>query len=189
MKYVLGIIVVLALIGGGYYYMHMPSDTGAAMMQQDTAQGPSGAAGINGSANQGNLGGTDTGVVQQPGADGAEGSVIGANLALGLDGAAAASHLIAYNGMTVYTFSKDSNATSTCYGQCATNWPPYLVGPEDNVAQLQAGVTGKTDTIIRADGKIQRTYNGKPLYFYAKDTKSGDTTGDKVGGVWFVVKP
>ena len=189
MKYIIGILVVLALLGGGYYYMQKNNSVGPAMTAQDTQpgvpSGPDSAAGINGSQNQGNLGQPDNGTVQQPGADGAEGSVIGSNLALGVD----AGHLIAFNGMTVYTFSKDTSASSTCYGQCAANWPPYLVGAEDNVAQLQAGVTGKSDTIIRADGKIQMTYNGKPLYFYAKDTKSGDTTGDKVGGVWFVVKP
>lgn len=192
MKYVIGIIVAIALVGGGYYYMNMQSDSGAAMQQetaQDSANGPSGAAGVNGSANQGNLGGTDTGVVQQPGADGAEGSVIGANLALGVDGTASALHLIAYNGMTVYTFTKDTGAESTCYDTCATNWPPYIVGAEDNLTQLQAGVTGKVGTTIRKDKTIQVTYNGHPLYFYVKDTKSGDTTGDKVGGVWFVVKP
>jgi predicted lipoprotein with Yx(FWY)xxD motif len=159
------------------------------MMQQDDVQGPSGAAGMNGSPNQGNMGATDTGVVQQPGADGAEGMVIGSNLALGIDGAANAQHLIAYNGMTLYTYSKDSDGTSVCVDECAKNWPPYVVGAEDNLTQLKAGVNGKVSTITRADGTLQVTYNGKPLYFYKNDTKSGDTTGDKIGNVWFVVKP
>ncbi|MBI3573450.1 hypothetical protein HY090_00175 [Candidatus Kaiserbacteria bacterium] len=31
------------------------------------------------------------------------------------------------------------------------------------------------------------TYNSKPLYLYKKDVKSSDTTGQGVGGVWYVV--
>jgi predicted lipoprotein with Yx(FWY)xxD motif len=28
-----------------------------------------------------------------------------------------------------------------------------------------------------------------PLYYWVKDTKEGDTTGDGVNGVWDVAKP
>jgi predicted lipoprotein with Yx(FWY)xxD motif len=185
------IILIIVLGGGWYYYTNMMSAPATATDQGLLPGGPSGAAGINGSANQGNLGGTDTGVVQQPGADGAEGTVIGGNVALGVDKSATlGAYLISYNGMTVYTFSKDKAATSTCYGQCAQNWPPYVVGPEDNVQNVKLGVTGdKVGTITRADGTIQVTYGGMPLYFYVGDKASGDTTGQNVGKVWFVVKP
>ena len=30
------------------------------------------------------------------------------------------------------------------------------------------------------------TYEGAPIYYFAKDTKAGDVTGQNVGGVWFV---
>jgi predicted lipoprotein with Yx(FWY)xxD motif len=33
------------------------------------------------------------------------------------------------------------------------------------------------------------TYNKVPLYYWAKDTKAGETTGQGVGSVWFVVAP
>jgi predicted lipoprotein with Yx(FWY)xxD motif len=172
---------------------------------------PMGQAGINGSPNQGNLGQPATGQPQQPGgsaaqdqgvgdasspqqpmADGADGMVIGSNLALGIDSnASLGAHLIAYNGMTLYTYAPDQQTPgkSACTGGCAANWPPYIVGAEDNVTQVKAGVGGKVDTIIRADNTIQVTYNGRPLYFYIKDAKSGDTLGQGIGGVWFVVKP
>jgi predicted lipoprotein with Yx(FWY)xxD motif len=29
---------------------------------------------------------------------------------------------------------------------------------------------------------------GKPLYFWAKDTKAGDKTGDGFNNVWHVIK-
>jgi predicted lipoprotein with Yx(FWY)xxD motif len=141
--------------------------------------------GINGSTDQGNLGQPDNGTVQQPG----DGSDISENLTLGTDAnATLGSYLIAYNGMTLYTYAKDSVGTSTCYGQCATNWPPYTV-PAGMHLNLQAGVSGDAGTITRADGTTQVTYKGMPLYFYVKDAKSGDTTGQNVGSVWFVVKP
>jgi hypothetical protein len=33
------------------------------------------------------------------------------------------------------------------------------------------------------------TFNGAPLYYWIKDKAAGQTTGHKVGGVWFVVEP
>lgn len=175
-----GIIIVVLIIAGAFWHYN----------SKKTDAAPSQNAGINGSANQGNLGQENSGEVQRPLEDGAEGSIIGNNLALGTDASATlGTYLIAYNGMTVYTYSKDTTSASTCYGTCATNWPPYLVGAEDNIQQLKAGVNGKVNTTIRTDGGIQMTYNGHPLYFYIQDKASGDTKGQNVGGVWFVVKP
>jgi len=44
-------------------------------------------------------------------------------------------------------------------------------------------------TTTRKDGKLQVTYNGWPLYYWIKDVKAGDTSGQDVGGVWFLVSP
>ena len=33
------------------------------------------------------------------------------------------------------------------------------------------------------------TYNHMPLYYWAKDAKPGDTTGQAVGKVWYGLKP
>ena len=181
---IIWVVVAIVVLGGGWYW-HSTQQTAP------VAAGPSTNMGTNGSPNQGNMGQPDNGQVQQPMADGAEGSIIGSNLALGIDSNAkvGGAYLIGYNGMTVYTYSPDTSNKSTCYGQCATNWPPYLVGPEDNLTQLKAGVTGKVDTTTRTDGKIQVTYNGHPLYFYIGDKSGSDINGQGVGGVWYVVKP
>lgn len=81
------------------------------------------------------------------------------------------------DGMTLYTFDKDSHNSSNCYDACATSWPPYLVTSTDT-ARPGWGVT------LRRDGKQQHTVQGQPLYLWLGDQKSGDTTGDGVGGVW-----
>jgi len=182
------VVVVLAVVAGAWYWF-MPKQAMAPVV-------PGGNAGVNGSPDQGNLGqANDAGMqdngVQQPGADGAEGMIIGSNLALGTDGNdTLGTYLIGYTGMTVYTYSKDTGSTSTCYGTCATNWPPYLVGAEDNVKQVKSGVNAsKVGTTIRTDGSIQMTYDGHPLYFYIGDKTSSDAKGQGVGTVWFVVNP
>jgi predicted lipoprotein with Yx(FWY)xxD motif len=49
-------------------------------------------------------------------------------------------------------------------------------------------VTGTFGTLTRADGSIQVTYNGLPLYGWQGDTKAGDVTGHGVNG-FSVAKP
>ncbi len=83
-------------------------------------------------------------------------------------------------GMTLYTFDKDSAGKSNCYGQCATLWPPALATESDKA-------TGKYSKIDRKDGSQQWAYNGQPLYTWINDTQSGQTTGDGVKGVWHIV--
>ena len=88
-----------------------------------------------------------------------------------------------YNHQTVYTFAKDTTnpPQSNCDAYCASIWPPY---------RPAAGESPRGDfTIIkRADGSPQWAYKGMPLYTYVKDVKTGDKTGDGVGGVWKVVQ-
>jgi predicted lipoprotein with Yx(FWY)xxD motif len=88
-------------------------------------------------------------------------------------------------GFTLYWFVPDTATTSKCNGSCATFWPP-VKGP----ATAGAGVTGKLATITRADGSVQATYNGHPLYTYAGDHAPGQATGNGLnvnGGVWHEV--
>lgn len=94
--------------------------------------------------------------------------------------------LVDEKGMTLYLFTKDTPGVSNCSGSCLTAWPPLLTSDEP---RADDGVTGKLGTITRDDGSLQVTYNDMPLYYYVTDVKPGDTTGQDVGGVWFVVAP
>ncbi|MGF1616607.1 MAG: hypothetical protein ACFCU2_02195 [Acidimicrobiia bacterium] len=53
------------------------------------------------------------------------------------------------------------------------------------VLLVVAACAGGDDT--GADGSEQLTVNGMPLYRYIPDLNPGDTSGQNVGGVWFVV--
>lgn len=93
--------------------------------------------------------------------------------------------LVDDKGMTLYLFTKDTKNVSNCYDQCATNWPPLLTTDK---AAAGAGVNADLlGTTQRKDGTMQVTYNGWPLYYWYKDQKAGDATGQDVGGVWYVV--
>jgi predicted lipoprotein with Yx(FWY)xxD motif len=95
------------------------------------------------------------------------------------------------NGNTLYVFSADqaNSGASACNGPCATPWPPSITtgtptGPD--------GLMGTLATITRQDGSMQVTYNGMPLYTFARDTSPGQTNGQGVtafGGTWSVATP
>jgi predicted lipoprotein with Yx(FWY)xxD motif/plastocyanin len=90
-------------------------------------------------------------------------------------------------GRTLYLFTKDTPNTSNCYDKCAQAWPPLLT---QGAAKAGDGVDASLlGTTTRKDGSMQVTYNGWPLYYFAKDQKPGDVTGQDVGGVWYVISP
>ena len=99
-------------------------------------------------------------------------------------------------GRAVYMLEGDTDG-SKCAAACLEAWPPL---------RAQTGATGTTGTMAaegnlrmdlvgtvqRADGISQVTYNGHPLYHYAKDTGAGTTTGQDVDdqwGEWYLVTP
>jgi predicted lipoprotein with Yx(FWY)xxD motif len=89
--------------------------------------------------------------------------------------------LTSSKGFTLYSFAPDTSTTSKCNGTCAQNWPP-VTGPV-----TAAGVTGTFSTIKRADGSVQATFDGHPLYTFAGDTAPGQNKGNGLnaaGGLW-----
>lgn len=92
--------------------------------------------------------------------------------------------LVGPNQMTLYTFDKDAagSGKSVCNGPCATNWPPLL-------AEANAQPSGDFSVVTRDDGRKQWALKGRPLYFWAKDQKPGDATGDGFNQVWHAVRP
>ena len=85
-------------------------------------------------------------------------------------------------GMTLYTFKNDKKGVSNCYDKCAVNWPPFFAAASDKAE-------GAYSLVKRKDGKMQWAKDGMPLYYWVKDTKKGDATGDGMNGVWDAAKP
>jgi predicted lipoprotein with Yx(FWY)xxD motif len=92
--------------------------------------------------------------------------------------------------LTVYMFEADKGGTSACSGACAQLWPPVIASGQPTAAG--GAIASKLSTITRSDGSKQVTYNGHPLYYFVKDTTTGDTHGqgiDGFGARWYVLAP
>jgi predicted lipoprotein with Yx(FWY)xxD motif len=92
-------------------------------------------------------------------------------------------------GMTLYLFDKDtaSPSKSNCEGQCLVKWPALMAG--SGTPQVEGVDASLVGTVTRSDGSKQVTLAGWPLYYFQKDTKAGDATGQAVGGIWWVIGP
>ena len=88
------------------------------------------------------------------------------------------------NGMTLYTFDRDAmgSGKSACNGQCAANWPPLLATASDSAS-------GDWTIVTRDDGSRQWAFRGKPVYYWVRDTKPGDRTGDGFNNAWRLARP
>ena len=98
--------------------------------------------------------------------------------------------LVDYQGRTLYLFQADKGTKSACTGECAMDWPPLRASGKPTAGSGTAA--SKLGTSPRSDGKPQVTYNGHPLYRFAKDENPGDANGEGLnafGGNWYVLSP
>lgn len=111
-------------------------------------------------------------------------------------------------GMTLYAFVDTAtdrgpdrvtqgmrDASPTCTDGCAEAWPPFLTdGAPEAAASVDPELLYTTE---RADGTMQVTYNGWPLYFFVSDQAPGDTAGQGIappagnafGATWYMLAP
>lgn len=98
--------------------------------------------------------------------------------------------IVSSEGLTLYDFHKDKGGNSSCYGACASAWPPLLTEGEP---KAEAGaMANQLGTTKRKDGTVQVTYNGWPLYTYAGDKAPGEANGndiDQFGAEWYALMP
>ena len=90
------------------------------------------------------------------------------------------------DGKTLYYFTKDSSGMSACSGDCIKNWPAFTADSFIIPSVMNASDFG---TITRDDGTSQVTFKGYPLYYFIRDKRRGQITGQGVGKVWYVVDP
>jgi len=95
------------------------------------------------------------------------------------------------NGYALYFFSNDVNGTNNCTGGCTAIWPVFNLDGLTQT-QLDTGLALSDFSSIATTTGSQLTYKGWPLYTYAPSgvqEATGQTTGNGVGGIWFVAKP
>jgi predicted lipoprotein with Yx(FWY)xxD motif len=98
--------------------------------------------------------------------------------------------LVDDSGKTLYMFLADARNDSSCYGACASVWPPVLTSGKP--AAEHGVLADKLSTYRRDDGGTQVTYNGHPLYYYQADAGAGDAYGQAVnqfGAEWYAITP
>jgi predicted lipoprotein with Yx(FWY)xxD motif len=108
--------------------------------------------------------------------------------------AVAGPHMVDAAGNTLYYFARDLSGTNNCTGGCASVWPIFYAPSIVVSGDLKASDFG---TITTSTGQPQTTYKGWPMYYYAPADasgqfvreKPGQVTGDKVGSVWFTMRP
>jgi predicted lipoprotein with Yx(FWY)xxD motif len=110
--------------------------------------------------------------------------------------------LVDGRGVTLYMFTEDvRNAAPKCVDDrvagCQKVWPGLFATSGASAGKgVKASLLGTTS---RSDGKLQVTYGGYPLYYFAgdktqygghpRDKKPGDVNGQGDYDVWYVVSP
>jgi predicted lipoprotein with Yx(FWY)xxD motif len=95
------------------------------------------------------------------------------------------SFLVDADGMALYLFTPDD---ANCVDACLENWPPLTVESEDELT-LAEGIPGTLGVYERDDETLQVTYNDAPLYRFIRDEEPGDTNGEGINAVWYVIEP
>jgi len=91
--------------------------------------------------------------------------------------------LVDGGGRTLYLFTADGKDTNSmkCDTACLKLWPPVEGEPKAG-SGADASLIGTTK-----GGAPQATYAGHPLYYYAKDKAPGDSKGQGIDGIWYVL--
>ena len=105
----------------------------------------------------------------------------GSTVTIGMASSSLGNVLVGPDGLTLYVHAGDTATSSSCNGACATAWPPLAVA-SGQTAVLASGITGTLGTLTRADGTVQVTFDGLPLYGWKNDKAPGDVTGQNVNG-------
>lgn len=101
-------------------------------------------------------------------------------------------YLTNQDGKSLYVFMQDEKGGgySTCDQTCAIAWPPYTTTEPPNAGPEVD--TQRMGTFEREDGSAQVSYDGWPLYYFARDVYPGDALGqgmDHLGGHWYLISP
>ena len=99
------------------------------------------------------------------------------------------------DGRALYLFTADTQGSGdtqdqiSCSGECLDAWPLFTTTGEPQAGDMvDASLLGT----LEHEGETVVTYNGWPLYYFARDAGPGEATGQDVesfGGEWYLVTP
>ncbi len=112
-------------------------------------------------------------------------SVAASNADLGVEKTTLGTIIVDCKGMTAYYYLPDlpNSGVSSCTGGCLVHWPAITSKTTTPVVE---GVSANVSIIPTSN---QILINGRPIYTFVGDQKVGDTNGQGVGGIWYVVSP
>jgi predicted lipoprotein with Yx(FWY)xxD motif len=92
------------------------------------------------------------------------------------------------NKLPLYYWNREKAAGGKirCTGECARVWPPLIVKSRSAVPSRMNKVNGKFAVVRRADGRLQVTFRGLPLYAYHDDPPNTVLCNNVDG--WFVIR-
>ncbi len=88
--------------------------------------------------------------------------------------------LVDSKGFALYSPDQERSGTVRCTGNCTAIWVPLTLSHGASGATASSSLMSKLGTIMRPDGKTQVTFDGKPLYRFARDGSPGKVTGNGV---------
>src|ERR1700684_3390966 len=93
---------------------------------------------------------------------------------------------ILVSGKTLYTLKPSATA---CTAACLKVWPALVLPTGVTKAKAGSGVSAAKLGTVKRNGVVQVTYGGKPLYFFAGDTGTGQVNGNVTDtwGKWTAV--
>jgi predicted lipoprotein with Yx(FWY)xxD motif len=86
----------------------------------------------------------------------------------------------------LYTWNAERDFKIHCTRACAQAWPPLIVRTKASVPRHIRGSSGTLGTVHRPDGRLQVTFNRRPVYTYAHEAPKQVLCNDVDG--WFVVR-
>ena len=86
----------------------------------------------------------------------------------------------------LYTWNAERDFKIHCTGACAKAWPPLIVRTKASVPRHMRGSSATLGTVRRPDGRLQVTFNRRPVYTYAHEAPK-QVLCNNVDG-WFVVR-
>lgn len=99
--------------------------------------------------------------------------------------------LVNPQGRTLYALSPETTGHLLCRSAaCLATWPPYTVNSSRAKLKAPGGVRGRLRLLRRADGRLQVTLRGMPLYRFAGDHGRDESNGEGIasfGGTWHAV--